>query len=255
MKKNKNSISDIFVKNFSERYGYVPVTRDEILRIWLRSGGSKARVSYAVNVLVNRGILIRVARDLYFHGSIEGLRTAYWDVVQKLVRIHAPSGAILWGEKALEVHMYNYSRPSVLILYTRHTARRIILVDGREIHFRTLVSGKKTRNKNLFWWMQKHSFSHDILKGILIPHKEIALLESLSLRRHNMGIAEWDVFAFLQEYHDNLDTALLRESVTLRYIRALNRLRVIAKHSGYEALYVLCLSVIREEGWWCYVSL
>lgn len=254
MIKNKLSISDIFVKKIVEKYKNLPVTHEEIVKIWLRSWGSKNRISYALTLLQNTGEVIRVARGLYFFGDRSGLRQSYWFIVKKLITIHAPSGAWIGGEKALEAHRYNYALPEVLILYTRDTSLRVRLVDGREVHFRTLVSWKKTGKKNLFPWFWKQCQYSDALAGIALPREEIALLEALSLRRHDIGIAEQEILAFLHESHERLDMDVLRDIIVVRYIRAINRLRVIARDNGYTSMYQACLSLIREQGGGCFVS-
>jgi hypothetical protein len=51
--KIENSTSNIFVKKISERSDEL-LTKDEILRIWMLSGGSKSRLSYALSMLLGK---------------------------------------------------------------------------------------------------------------------------------------------------------------------------------------------------------
>jgi len=72
-----------------------------------------------------------------------------------------------------------------LIVYTRNTALRVRIIDGREVHFRTLVSGTKTGKINLWRVIVDNSRLLEIPERIQICDKELALMEALSLRRHD----------------------------------------------------------------------
>ena len=82
------------------------------------------------------------------------------------------------------MHLRDYSIPDVLIIYTRDTAIRVRLVDGREVHFRTLVSGPKTGKKNLWRTIMTVSESIVFPEKLDICGIDLALLEALSIRRH-----------------------------------------------------------------------
>jgi hypothetical protein len=129
------------------------LSKKNIIELWLRSGGSNTRVAYAMSILLGRGIVERVASGVYIvqneTKNIE-MWKYYWQIIAKLIDVHSPSGGVIGWEKALELHLSNYSTPDILIIYTRDTALRIKLTDGREVHMRTLVSGPKTGKKNLW---------------------------------------------------------------------------------------------------------
>lgn len=111
---------------------------------------------------MGRNILQRVARDVYIRTG-ETIDVSYWDIVAELVDIHAPSGAVIGGEKSLELHMMNYAIPDTLVLYTRISNIRVRLSDGRSVHFRTLFSGEKTGRKNLFSLLSRFSEKREAL--------------------------------------------------------------------------------------------
>lgn len=252
MRKDTESVSDIFVKKVVEKWQKL-FTKEEIITLWTRSGGSKSRVSYAVSLLLGRKILTRIARDIYI-GADESIESLYWEIIRSLIGIHSPSGAIVWWEKALELHMMNYSLPDTIILYTRATSTRITLSDGRGVHFRTLASGKKTKMKNLYPILAKYASHLDSI-WLLVPKKEVALLESLSLREHDSGVAEANVMRFLTKNHSLLESDIFIEILKYRYIRAVNRLREIAKNEGYDDLYRAMIDTIRREGGGCFICL
>lgn len=234
------------------------VTKDQIIEYWLRSGGPESRIAYAMSILVGRNMIDRIASGIYRVKSplwdID-IGTQYWEIINTLIQMHTPSGWIIGGEKALELHLHNYSIPDILIIYTRDTSLRIRLVDNREIHFRTLVSGPKTGKKNLWRTLVDNAISIEIPEKIRLCGKELALLEALSLRRHGNGIEEANVVRFLRAYHKQIDRQIIGVLTQYRYIRSVNRLRVLSRDLGYSDIYTMTLEVIRNEGGGCYLNI
>lgn len=234
------------------------LTKDELLRIWILSGWSKSRFSYVLSILLGRKIVENLARWLYIVWKSDlkaEIDQRYWDIVEKLITLHTPSGWIIWWEKALEIHLQNYSIPDILIVYTRDTQLRITLKNGREIHFRTLVSGEKTLWMNLYRILYDQSEIFTQHKKLTILWYEPALLDALSLRRHDTGIEESNILRFLKSFHTKLSREKLWILVRYRYIRALNRLRKLTKDNGYNELYQKTLDIIRDEGGGCYLNI
>lgn len=120
---------------------------------------------------------------------------------------------------------------------------------------RTLVSGPKTGKKNLWRTLSDNATEIEIPEKIQICGRELALLESLSLRRHDAGIEEANIARFLRSFATTLDRDILGDLTRLRYIRPLNRLRVLARDLGYTDLYAMTLEIIRDEGGGCYLNL
>lgn len=156
MQKNRKSISDIFVKKIVQK-GTRVCKKDEILKLWKLSGGSEGRYAAALTGLSNRGLLFRMAKDVYLLNPGSDIDDFYWSMIARLVSMYTTTGAIIASEKALEMHMKNQSLPSILVLYTADTSLRIRLYDDREVHFRTLRSGEKTGYKSLFPLLKKWS--------------------------------------------------------------------------------------------------
>ncbi len=232
------------------------LTKDEIVRIWILAGGSKSRVTYAFSILLGKNLIENISRWVYIVTDWQwDIDAKYWDIIEKIITLHTPSGWIIWWEKSLEIHLQNYSIPDVLIIYTRDTELRTRLKNGREVHFRTLISGEKTWWKNLFRILSEQS---DILPQNMKIHylsHEAALLDALSLRRHEIGIEEGTIQKFLKVYHRRLSREKLWLLVRYRYIRSLNRLRVFARDSWYTELYQKTLDIIRDEGGGCYLNI
>lgn len=251
MSKVYESTSDIFVRKCLESNLQL-LKKSDIEKFWLRSGWSKSRLSYAVSLLLSRSFK-RIARDIYMSDT-QNEENLYWGIISSLIEIHAPSWAIISGEKSLEISLRNYSSPDILILYTRDTNLRIRLVSGREVHFRTCMSGEKTGHKNMFPFFIKNSRKEQLLQNILYLCPEIALLDSLTLRRHGEWVADITVLKFLKVYEKSFSGEILRDAVKRRYIRSMNRLRAIAVEHGYNSLYQLSLDIIKREWGSCFVS-
>ncbi|MBX9809823.1 hypothetical protein K2X92_05525 [Candidatus Gracilibacteria bacterium] len=234
------------------------VTKDDLKDIWLRSGGSQLRLNYAMSILLGRDLIIKISNNIYYissDGVYFDMNQLYWKIVTKLIKLHSPSGGVIGSEKAIEFHIQNFSIPDILIIYTRDTSLRIKLSDSREIHFRTLVSGMKTDKKNLWRTIVDNSIEIQSPERLMICGYELSLLESLSLRRHDIGIEESNIIRFLRLYESKIDRKILGTLTKMRYIRPLNRLRIIARDLGYEKLYRMTLDIIRDEGGGCYLNL
>ncbi len=252
------SISDIFVKKICEKWWNL-LTKEDIVRIWTLSGWSKSRVSYAMSTLLGRNLVGNISKGLYRvkgeEWRVKNMDEDYWIIVEKIIGMYSPSGGVIGWEKSLELHLQNYSIPDILIIYTRDTAQRVKLKDGREIHFRTLVSGEKTGGKNLYRILTEevNIFSQNKKLQFLSP--ESSLLDALSLRRHDEWVEESNILRFLRSYHTKLRREVIWTLVRYRYIRAINRLRVLARDNGYTELYKKTLDVIRDEGGGCYLNI
>jgi hypothetical protein len=72
---------------------------------------------------------------------------------------------------------------------------------------------------------------------------------------HETWVEESNIIRFLKNFHKDLKRDSLGDLVKYRYIRAINRLRVIARDNGYEDLYKKTLDIIRDEGGGCYVNI
>jgi hypothetical protein len=233
--------------------------------MWVLSWWSKSRVSYALSILlwrklienISRGLYIIVQKDnLWWKGeNSNGFDEKYWYIIGKLIQIYTPSGWIIWWEKALEIHLQNYSIPDILIIYTRDTQLRVKLKNGQEIHFRTLVSGEKTWWKNLYRILLDQTDTFVQNNKLQFLSYEAALLDALSLRRHDIGVEESNILRFLKSHHTKLDRSKLGTLVKYRYIRAMNRLRVLSRDIGYTELYKKTLDIIGDEGWGCFLNI
>lgn len=271
------------------------MTREDLAELWLLSGGPKSRVAYGIGKVKNQGIIESLGGWVYLineilnieqiprssewqkfkqvrflhpkstsfgapsqewreHGKSD-IDNLYWQMIALLIKIHAPSGAIIAHEKSMEYHLRDYSLPDRLVLYTRDTDKRI-QIGKYDIHFRTLQSGEKSWNKNMYRILHDTSIEGEIDGAKLrFLSLESSLLDVASLRIHDTWVAEDLILRFLRKYETKLSRDLLGELVRYRYIRAMNRIRKIAKEHGFARIYEMSLDIIRREGGGCYLNL
>ncbi len=248
-------ISDIFVNKVVQKYWQF-LSRDELRDIWMRSGGAKSRLSYALSIITSRDLGFAVARGIYRIGERWDTSDYYWPLVSYMMKTITASSYVIGGEKSMEIHLRNFSIPHVLTLYTRDVDMRIRVIDGREIHLRSLVSGEKSGKLNLF-----RKITTDIMRvpyeGVFLPilSLEASLLDAATLRQHHTWLEEMTLIRFLNTHSKKLSRARLGELVSLRYIRAANRLRIFAQSIGEDWLYHMMLDIIKKEGGGCFVTL
>ncbi len=234
--------------------------RKDILELWLRSGWSKSRFAYALWKAKNQGSIDILWRGIYWisdidHISHPDLDSHYWEIVSLLIREYAFAGAIIAHEKSLELLLKNFEIPDCLVLYTRDTAKRIV-IGPYEFHFRVLRSWEKSSSKNMF----------RIFMETAIPIKienitfhtlsiEATLLDVARLNRKEKGISEDSLIRFIKKYEKSYDRNKMWVLVSHRYIRSINRVRSIAKMNGFLRLYEMTLDIIKKEWGWCYLHL
>jgi hypothetical protein len=224
-----------------------------------------ARVAQTVYALKGQGVIQSIRNGLYFVSDgiltdpVELVDTHYWEIVRTVIAAEAGKDYIIGGEKALELLMMDFSIPYQLIVYTRDIAKKVAISPRHEILFRTMITGEKTSRVNAFGILKKQSAPIDIkinMKWEILNvfGYEAALLDTLTIHDHEEGIAEALALKFLKRYESKLERGNFGILVSIRYIRAINRLRVIAKTHGFTRLYENALDVIKKEGGGCFVT-
>ena len=260
--------SDIFVQKLSEKKGKF-LTRENIADIWYLCGWSKSRFAYGIGKTKNSWIIESMGGWIYmisgdsrsspiyewWDREDSDRDSSYWQILSLLIDRYSPSSGIIAHEKSMEYHMKNLEIPKKIVIYTRDTDKRV-QVSWYEIHFRTLVTGEKSGTKNMYRILHDTSLEWVIdwvkLRFLWL---EASLLDVASLRIHETGIAEDLLLRFLLKYQKKLSRIKLGELLRYRYIRAINRIRSLAKTHWYDDLYRDCLDIIKKEWWGCYLNL
>lgn len=224
-----------------------------------------ARIAQTVYALKWQWVIRAIRNWLYYvcDGILteteEIIDTYYWDIVRTIISAEVGKDYIIGGEKALELLMMDFSIPYQLIIYTRDTAKKVAISPRHEILFRTMITGEKTKRVNAFGILKKQAISVDIKieskhETLSVFCYEAALLDTLTIHDHEEGIAEALTLKFLKRYESKLERGNFGILVSIRYIRAMNRLRALTKTHGYDRLYLISLDVIKKEGGWCFVT-
>lgn len=111
-----------------------------------------------------------------------------------------------------------------------------------------MKSGEKSKGKNMYHLFMESAIAIEIdgytfhTLGI-----ESGLLDVASIKIHGGGISEDTIIRFIRKYEKTYSRKVLGELVAYRYIRAINRIRSIAKLHGFQTLYALTLEIIKKE--------
>lgn len=225
-----------------------------------------ARVAQTVYALKGQGVIQSLRNGLYYvsDGELDDVEsiidTHYWEIIRTIISAEVGKDYIIGGEKALELLMMDFSIPYQLIIYTRDISKKVAISPRHEILFRTMITGEKTSRVNAFGILKKQSTQIDMkinMKREIFSclGYEAALLDTLTIHDHEEGIAEALALKFLKRYESKLERGNFGILVSIRYIRAINRLRQITKEHGYTRLYENCLDVIKKEWGWCFLTL
>jgi hypothetical protein len=180
----------------------------------------------------------------------------YWRIIRACIMNHTGSDWIIAWEKALELHMNDRSIPDTLLIYTRNTNKRIMLWWWRILILKSISAWKKEDGKNMFPFLIRHRDTI-IMDGFVfsILWRESAILDTLTIHNREDGMNQLLVVKFLRRYESLLSHDIFSKIVQLRYIRAMNRLRELAKYHGMDGVYRMTLEIIRKEGSGCFVSI
>jgi hypothetical protein len=190
--------------------------------------------------------------DISIEEIVESL---YWKIVKKILSRETGGEYFLSGNKALVIHMKDYSAPKKLLASGREATRNLQISESYSLSLRPMTSGVKTGNKNLFSALRKYTPLLEIEgEKLRVACPELALLDTLLLRDNDTGIDQYLVEKFLKRSSKILKREILGKLVSLKYITAINRLRSITQSMGNTPLYEMCIDIIKREGGGCFVS-
>ena len=156
------------------------------------------------------------------------------------------------GAKSLELHSRNHEPPETLLVLTPRVNRVVTLSRGRTIVFQSVHEAAPK------WAFHTcYSFSETLtIEGIWfrVCSREQALLETLTKRKGSQEVDVYLVERFLWRYAKYLRDSVVYDLVRIRYITAINRLRVITKKMWLNDVYSMCLVAIKRYGNGCFVS-
>lgn len=208
-------------------------------------------------------IILPIKNWLYFVSNwkifreIDIISDYYWQIVAKIVKVETNWNYIIAGNKALEIHLKDYSIQNNLIVYTKDVQKNIKISSEFNLIFKILSPWKKDFNKTYnFNYLKKFWIYREIdYQKFFVAWEELALLDSLLIQNSSRGLDNYLINKFLSKFEKYLSREKLWFLVKYRYISSINRLRVIAKNQKLEKLYLACLDIIKNEWANCFLSI
>lgn len=211
--------------------------------------------------LKSNNIITTLKNWLYFISLNSSIREVdiidshYWDIVSKIIKDETNWTYFIWWNKSLELHLKDYSIQNKLIVYTKDIQKIININSILRIQFK-IFSPWKNSKKFSFNSLNKYLTKISINNiNFLVAWEELALLDSLILADNKLWIDNYLILKYLKKFEKYLSRERLWEIVRIKYISAINRLRIIAQNNKLEKLYQACLDIIKKEWANCFLSL
>lgn len=179
----------------------------------------------------------------------------YWNIVYKIIKDEANWIYFIWWNKSLELHLKDYSIQNKLIVYTKDIQKIIRINSKYSIVFKTFTPWKNCKKfsfNSLNKFLVKISVNNI---NFSVAWEELALLDSLLLADSKLWIDNYLILKYLKKFEKYLSREKLWEIVRIKYISAINRLRIIAQNNKLEKLYQICLDIIKKEWANCFLSI
>jgi len=195
---------------------------------------------------INNGLDVR---------EIDIIDNNYWQIVQKIIKDESEWNYFIWWNKSLELHLKDYSIQNKLIVYTKDIQKTVQINSNYLIMFKTFkpwVSSKKFSFNYLKQYLSKIQINNI---NFLVAWEELALLDSLLLADNKLWIDNYLILKYLKKFEKYLSREKLWEIVRIKYISAINRLRIITQNNKLDNLYKICLDIIKNEWANCFLSL
>lgn len=178
--------------------------------------------------------------------KIDLMEKYFLQLLKKYIMLEVWNQYMLTGNKALEIHMKNYSIPEKITIITRNLDKKI-KVWNYEIIFKT-ISGKNNWKKiNLFSKLYKNTVIKQIesveLKITSIEH---ALLETTLMQENYSGVSVDILTQAIKKYASIFNHNIFIDLGKYKYIMSFNRLKEISK-SINPKFSQLCLTTIKKN--------
>lgn len=184
--------------------------------------------------------------------SIDLLEKYFLELLKKYILSEVWSKYYIWGSKALEFHMKDYSLPTRIYIINSSIQKKI-KIGKFELHFKILYGRKQGKKVRLFPLFESYVIEKDILgvKLKLAP-LELALVESALVEDIHLWLDSWLLVRAIKKYNTILDHDILHYIWKFKYNMAFNRLKELSKPVSPN-ISELCLDIIKKNGW-CFVG-
>jgi len=211
--------------------------------------------------LKSNNIITTLKNWLYFVSldskirEVDIIDSHYWDIIFKIIRDETDWLYFIWWNKALELHLKDYGIQNKLIVYTKDVQKIININSNFKIHFKIFTVWKNSK-KFVFNNLKQYICNIEIGRNrFQVAWEELALLDSLILADNKIWIDNYLILKYLKKFEKYLSRDKLWEIVRIKYISAINRLRIITQNNKLDKLYQICLDIIKKEWANCFLSI
>lgn len=189
--------------------------------------------------------------DLHLN-SVDLLEKYFLKLLKKYITSEVGTEYYIWGVKALEFHMKDYSLPQKIYIINSQVQKKIKIGEF-ELHFKILYGRKQGRKVKLYPQFIRFIEEKEILGVKLkLACLELALIESAIVWDIDQGLDVGFLSKTLKKYSWVLNFDICSEIGKYKYNMAFNRLKELSKTLTPE-FSKLCLDIIKKNGG-CFVG-
>ncbi len=207
----------------------------------------KLRASNLI-IPLKAGVYIFPDTDDLKLNEVDLIEKYYLKLLKKYITHFVWSDYFISGNKAVEIHLKDYSVPKKVRIVNR-TLDKKVKVGDYEIIFKTISWSEKWKKVNLF---SKFSKFIDVkqIEGIdfKISNLELALLQSALVTDNEEGIDINLLTKTIKKYSKYFKKETFEELARFKFIMSFNRLKEIAKFID-KNLYEVFLDIVKKNGW------
>ena len=188
----------------------------------------------------------------FWMNEVDLMEKYFLQLLKKYITYHVWNQYLLWGVKALEIHMKNYSIPEKIIVITRKLEKKI-QVWNYEIIFKTVSWKYQWKKVNMFSKLYENTTKKTVEEVELkITSIEHALLETALMQENYAGVSIEILTKAIKKYGSVFNNKIFEDLWKYKYIMSFNRLKEISKPIDKE-LSQLCLNIIKKN-WWLFIG-
>lgn len=175
----------------------------------------------------------------------------YFKLLKKYITSLIWSDYYISWQKALELHLKNFSTPEKIYIVNRELNKKIKIWEY-EIIFKTISWNIENKRINLFSKLKKYRKVQNIENiDFKISNLELSLIESAIINDNNVWIDLNLLNKAIKKYKEIFDKEIFYEIWKYKFIMSFNRLKEISRNIDKE-LYLTFLDIIKRN-WWLFI--
>jgi len=207
----------------------------------------KLRASNLIIPLKSGVYIFPEVEDLKLN-EIDLIEKYYLKLLKKYITHFVWSDYFISGNKALQIHLKDYSVQKKIHIINRNLDKKVKVWDY-EIIFKTIIWTEKGKKINLFSKFSKFVDVKQIdLMDFKISSLELALLQTALVTDNEEGIDINLLTKTIKKYSKYFKKETFKELAKFKFVMSFNRLKEISKNID-KNLYEVFLDIIKKNGW------